>query len=533
MMIETDVIIVGAGISGLTAAYRLLQRDSSLRILVLEAKDRVGGRTLTVPMKVSNLQTEQFDLGGQWVSSSQPHILRLLQELSLHTYPQYSAGCKVGLAGAPVFEKYSSSFPYFGSYYSCYELRHFVLKIEQMLREVTLADPLKCALAEELDSITMETLLVRHLSTKAAQDIMRAVIRSMFGTDASQLSALYVMALSNGTHGLRNQFSASASGARELRIKGGAQQIALKLYAEIGNKRIILNTPVTEIEQSESGVQVTTRFGQVHRSKYIIVALPPSEVLRILFTPSLPLEHRQLLQRYPVGHLTKFVITYPKAFWREKGFSGEVFSCGRYKTEHACDGGPVSATYDATTHDGQPAIAGYMASKTGIKWSSKDPSHRKQSVLEMLSEFWGDWVLEPIDYVEKNWSDETYVGGCPMHGTAPGVMGWFHHIRASFQRIYWAGTETATQWCGYMDGAVQAGERAALEVLQELRPQIVTAADLQFINLILRRSSPVHLPPVSHVYRWTLCLPLFLIAMGWAAYALRRHFWVVGVGRIA
>jgi hypothetical protein len=91
--------------------------------------DHVGGRTLTIPMKVSNLQTEQFDVGGQWVSSSQPCILRLLQELNLHTYPQYSAGYKVGLPGAGVFEKYSSGFPYFGSYYSCYELRHFVLKV--------------------------------------------------------------------------------------------------------------------------------------------------------------------------------------------------------------------------------------------------------------------------------------------------------------------------------------------------------------------------------------------------------------------
>ncbi|XP_023701638.1 probable flavin-containing monoamine oxidase A isoform X2 [Cryptotermes secundus] len=495
--------------------------------------DRVGGRTLTVPLKTSNLLTEQFDLGGQWVSSSQPHILRLLQELNLHTYPQYSAGCKVVLAGATVFEKYSSSFPYFGSFYSCYELRQFVLKIEQMLSKVTIVDPLKCIFAEELDSITMETLLLRHLSTKAAQDIVRAAIRSTFGTEASQLSALYVIALSNGTHGLLNQFSASATGARELRIKGGAQQIALKLSAQIGNKLIILNTPVTEIEQSESGVQVTTQSGQVHRSKYIVVALPPSEVLRILFSPPLPLKHRQLLQRYPVGHLTKFVITYPKAFWREKGFSGEVFSCGGHEAEHICDGGPISAAYDATTHDGQPAIAGYMASKTGIEWSSKDPCHRKQSVLQTLSEFWGDWVHDPIDYVEKNWSDETYVGGCPMHGTSPGVMGWFHHIRASFGRIYWAGTETATQWCGYMDGAVQAGERSALEVLRELRPEIVTAADLQAINLILRSSSPVHVLPVSHVYRWTLCLPLVLIAMGWTAYALRRHFWVVGVGRIA
>jgi hypothetical protein len=120
-------------------AYQILARSVTfeptfivgfdITISVSCISDRVGGRTLTVPVKVSNLQTEQFDVGGQWVSSSQPHILRLLQELNLHTYPQYSAGCKVGLAGATVFKKYSSSFPYFGSYYSCYELQQFILKV--------------------------------------------------------------------------------------------------------------------------------------------------------------------------------------------------------------------------------------------------------------------------------------------------------------------------------------------------------------------------------------------------------------------
>ncbi|KDR09121.1 putative flavin-containing monoamine oxidase A [Zootermopsis nevadensis] len=384
-----------------------------------------------------------------------------------------------------------------------------------------------------MDSITMETLLLRHLSTKMAQDIMRTLIRVTFGTEASQLSALYFLAFSNGTHGLLSQFSSSLNGARELRIKGGAQQIALELSVKIGKECIILNTPVTEIEQSENGVRVSTRFGKIYRSKYIIVALPPTEVHRILFNPSLSLKHRQLLQRYPVGHLTKFIITYPKAFWREKGFSGEVLSYGGGKVERGCDAGPISATYDATTHHGHPAIVGYMASKSGVQWNSKDTSCRKQSVLETLSYFWGDWVHDPIDYVEKNWGEEAYVGGCPTHGMSPGMMVWFHQIRTPFGRIYWAGTETATRWCGYMDGAVQAGERAALEVLYKFQPQTLTAADLDVIDLQVRRSSFIHPPPDPHIFRWTLCLPLFLIAMGWAAYTLRRHFWVIGVGRIA
>lgn len=84
---------------------------------------------MTVTVKTSNQQTDQFDLGGQWVSSSQLHILQLLQELNLTTYPQYDAGYKVGQGSAPIFEKYNTCFPSFGSYYSCYELGQFVSKV--------------------------------------------------------------------------------------------------------------------------------------------------------------------------------------------------------------------------------------------------------------------------------------------------------------------------------------------------------------------------------------------------------------------
>jgi hypothetical protein len=94
-----------------------------------DISDRIGGRTLTVAVKTSNLQADKFDLGGQWVSSSQLHILQLLQELNLTTYPQYDAGYKVGQGSAPVFEMYNTSFPYFGSYYSCYELGQFISKV--------------------------------------------------------------------------------------------------------------------------------------------------------------------------------------------------------------------------------------------------------------------------------------------------------------------------------------------------------------------------------------------------------------------
>ncbi|KAI1697563.1 NAD(P)-binding rossmann-like domain-containing protein [Ditylenchus destructor] len=112
--IECDVLVVGAGISGLVAAREISKLSKDLRVLVLEAKSRVGGRTLSVDLKVHNKNgpaVAKFDIGGQWVGLTQTHILDLIKELGLDIYPQYAEGKKLAQLGKTKIRSYSSSLP--------------------------------------------------------------------------------------------------------------------------------------------------------------------------------------------------------------------------------------------------------------------------------------------------------------------------------------------------------------------------------------------------------------------------------------
>ncbi|XP_067007117.2 probable flavin-containing monoamine oxidase A [Anabrus simplex] len=521
---ETDVIVVGAGLSGLTAAYRISKRDSSLRVIVLEAKERIGGRILTVSAKTAK-NPENIDLGGQWINSEQNYILNLLDELRLKTYRNphnVSEGYKVGQAGAPVWQKFQS-FPIFGPWYCQYELYQFILQVEKLVKKTTLFDPMGCSFADEFDSMTMETFLCQNLRTLAARDIMRTLIRVMFGTEPREMSALFFLAYSNGTNGFLNQFDTSTSGARELRIKGGAQQVCEMLMKKISKEFVFLGDPVEKVSQLDERIFVTVLSKKYYRCEYLIMAIPPNELNRVTFIPPLPLQKRRLLQRFPVGHLTKFVLTYAKPFWRRNGYTGDILTYGGAAKEPGCDTGPLSITYDATTEHGHPAIIGYIAAKTGMQWGEKSVGTRKRGILESLCQVWGTDALKPLDYVEKNWSEEEYVGGCPIHVAPPGAMPLLHHLRTPFLRIHWAGTETATHWCGYMNGAVQAGHRAAVEVLYELRPQSLTATDLEEIGTTRVQPTPMtHSVPL--MYRWQLWAPVSAITFGAISYVFYKRY---------
>ncbi|KAK7863694.1 hypothetical protein R5R35_003082 [Gryllus longicercus] len=478
---DTNVLVIGAGISGLTAAFELLQRDSGLRILILEAKDRVGGRTYTVPLKTGEGRSEMFDLGGTWVSSLHSHLLRLLAKLDLEIYPQYCQGRIAGKAGIPVWRTFEY-FPLFGPWYARYEVYRLIQKIEELVKEMDSTDPMCHKDADELDSMTMETFLTRNLYTLAARDIIRTIVRMLFGAESTDVSVLFFLVHSQSSYGFLNQFMSSTKGIREFRIKGGAQQISQKLVDKIGKQLIMLDDPVVEITQDDNFVYVSTAGSKLYRGERLIIAIPPCEILRIDFHPPLPTRFRHLLQRFLPGHVTQFVVTYEQPFWRHKGYSGQILDYGGITTDHDCSAGPLTMMCDVTTENGGAALMGQLTSIPGLEWSEKKSSARREAVLRSMVDLWGPWVMRPLDFCEKNWSEEKYVGGCPRHFLGPGMMAWHHFIRKPFLRIHWAGTETANRWTGYMNGAVQAGHRATVEVLYELRPQILTAADLESIG---------------------------------------------------
>ena len=194
--------------------------------------------------------------------------------------------------------------------------------------------------------------------------------------------------------------------------------------------------------------------------RYAAVALPPTLAGRIEYEPSVSVGRDQLTQRFAMGAVVKVVVTYEHAFWREAGFSGEAISSD----------GPLSVAYDCTANDNrQPALVGFVVGNQARQWSTQPLADRQRRVTGALARYFGDAANAFSDYQELDWGLEAWSRGGPVASLPPGVLSSsFAHIRKPEGRIHWAGSETATEWIGYMEGAIQAGERAADEILRRL-----------------------------------------------------------------
>lgn len=480
---EFDVIIVGGGISGLSAARELLKRDKELKVLVLEAKDRVGGRTLSTTLKTAS-GYDTWDLGGQWVSSTQVNIMALIKELGLDTYPQYSEGIKIvqhGKKGG--IGTYQGTIPRL-SLLSLLEIHFFLNKLNKISRDFPVDNPYLYPEAHALDGMTAETYIHQHLYTRAAREVSEVGIETVFGALSRSFSALHLFRCSASAGGINQLLETTEGSAQEARIKGGTQQISNLIVKEIGEDKVHILEPVTKVYQmaQEGYVEVITQEGVKYSCNQVIMAIPPHLSANIKFEPPLPLTKMELFKKMPMGNIVKYIITYSKPFWRTAGFSGEIVTDGQnpVSTVDNVTVGPIDIVMDATSENGNAALVCFSSAHRGLIWASVEAFKRKEAILKTLSFFLGEEALSPIDFIEKNWAHEPYTGGCPGGNFVPGVMEFVPlHLRSPFKSVHWAGTEMSTVWIGYMDGAVSAGQHAALEVLRVLRPLLLTADELK------------------------------------------------------
>ncbi|CAG0898091.1 unnamed protein product [Cyprideis torosa] len=466
---SVDVLVIGAGISGLTAAREILKCDAKLKVTVLEADGRVGGRMLTEPLPCANGKTEVFDLGAGYVSKSQTHIMDLVNEFGLQVYPQYTKGKKImqlGKANDP--KVYQTEIPPL-SIPALVESELMRRKVESLIKKVPIEDPYSVENAEKKDCNSIASQTKHWMFTKDAYNTFDAAFRAVFGADSSRISYLFALAFCNSCGGGMRLFQANEFGAQEYKIKGGTQQICELLADQIGRENVLLNHFVSCIKQSKESVEVRTKDGKVFSSRYLIVTIPPHRIPFLQFDPPLPEVRRIMYENIPAGNLTKFVATYETPFWREKGFSGEVVSDGGKSPLPGCDRGPVSITYDGTTTTGSPALLGFIGSREAIQWNEKTDEERKHAVLGALANFFGDEALNPTAYREYSWDKNPYIQGGPVNIVPPGMMKDYPTIRKPFGRVFFAGADTATYWVGYMSGGVQSGQRAAAEVLHNIK----------------------------------------------------------------
>ncbi|XP_008583930.1 PREDICTED: amine oxidase [flavin-containing] A [Galeopterus variegatus] len=449
-----DVVVIGGGISGLSAAKLLAEHETD--VLVLEARDRVGGRTHTV----RNEHVNYVDVGGAYVGPTQNKILRLSKELGIETY-------KVNVSERLVQYVKGRTYPFRGAFPPVWnpiaylDYNNLWRTLDNMGKEIPADAPWQAPHAEEWDKMTMKDLIDKICWTKTARQFASLFININVTSEPHEVSALWFLWYVKQCGGTMRIFSVT-NGGQERKFVGGSGQVSERIMDLLGD-RVKLKHPVTCVDQSGDNVIIETLNHELYECRYVISAIPPTLTAKIHFRPELPVERNQLIQRLPMGSVIKCMMYYKEAFWKKKDYCG----CMIIEDEEA----PISITLDDTKPDGSvPAIMGFILARKAEQFAKLHKEIRKRKICELFAKVLGSQeALQPVHYEEKNWCEEQYSGGCYTAYFPPGIMTQFGRvIRQPVGKIYFAGTETATQWSGYMDGAVQAGERAAREVLNAL-----------------------------------------------------------------
>ncbi len=447
MSIKTDVIVVGAGLSGLYAAHLLQQQGKTVSLL--EARERVGGR----------LDNHQFnngdlvDVGGQWIGPGHDGMYALLKKFALDFYPLYDKGQHLLWLGKKA-RRYSGTIPTLNPW-ALVQLGWLMWRFDMLARHIDVKAPWSHKKAKLWDSITLESWLRKNSFSKQARELFRISIGAVFAVECSEISLLHALNYAQSNQNLDYLISVGG-GAQQDRIHGGSAGLCQKLAHSIGDS-LHLNSKVSAIHWHTNSVTVNSD-GNEYEAKNIIMAMPPNQLLRVNFTPVLPGVKDQLWQHMPAGSCIKCVAQYEKPFWREQNLSGQAVS---FQGDL-----PVRVTFD-NTESGKTAglLMGFIEGDHARHWGEKSDAQRKAAVLKSFATFFGEQALSPIDYVDKNWANEEFSRGCYSANPTPGTWTSLgQHLRTPVGPIHFAGTETAEHYTGYMEGALNAAQRCVNEV---------------------------------------------------------------------
>lgn len=444
-----DFIVIGAGYAGLTATRKLLQANK--KVLLLEARDRVGGRVYTKTLDDGSY----VDLGGAWVGPTQDKLYELAREFGVETFKTWDTG-KSTFNYKGKTKRYSGIIPPL-SIPALLSLDFAMKKMNRLSQSINLEKPWLTPNAQYWDSMTLETWMRKEMNFASARCLFNIAAESIWACHPNEISMLHALFYTKSGQNLDVLINIKG-GAQEERFVGGAQQPASKLAAAIQPQNIRLNSVVKTILQEDDKV-IVKGLGFEFSANRIVVALPPTLAGRIDYYPLMPANREQLTQRIPMGTVTKTFAIYDKPFWRDAGLNGLA----------ASDSGHTTVTFDNSPKDGSKGILmGFVLANQARDFSSLSAEERRASILKSFATFYGEKALHPIQYLDHTWADEEFTRGC-YAGVMP-TGAWTSlgkSLREPVGRIHWAGTETSDIWNGYIDGAIRSGERVAREVLEK------------------------------------------------------------------
>jgi monoamine oxidase len=443
---HADVVVVGAGFAGLSAARDLARLGYD--VVVLEGRDRVGGRSST-----ATIAGALVDLGGTFVGPTQDAVIALANELGCEMVRTHSRGKNL-IRWRGKVRSYRSTIPKL-SIIELLDVSRIQWRFDRVSRRVPVHEPWTSSIAEKADSKTLDEWLRYVHAGASTRDLMAIMARVTWGCEPEEVSLLHAIRYVKAAGGLGRMLDVEG-GAQQDRFPAGTQQIALRMAEQLGDA-VALNAVVRSISRRADGALVVGSDRGDVAAKAVIVAVPPQHRAGIAFDPPLPPEYEKLTEHWPQGNLSKAYVAYETPFWRANGCSGEALS----------DEGPVFITFDVSPSDAGPGILlGFTDART---FDPLPAEQRRAKALDGFATLFGDAARNPIDYLDHCWGAEEFAPGGPTAAVPPGSWTTYGPwLRKPIDGIFWAGTETADEWTGFLDGAVRSGKRAADEAHRAL-----------------------------------------------------------------
>ncbi|GAB3585796.1 NAD(P)/FAD-dependent oxidoreductase [Leifsonia lichenia] len=444
--IERDVVIVGAGASGLTAATEL--KKAGLSVAVLEARDRVGGRLWT-----GDVDGVTLEIGGQWVSPDQDALIGTLDELGLETYERYREGTNIYIS--PTGERRTFDGEIFPVPPKTeHEIVSLIDKLDALVAEIDPDRPWEHPRAEELDEISFRRWLETQTDDEEARlNIGMFIAGAMLTKPAHSFSALQALLMAASAGSFSNLVDADF--ILDKRVKGGLQQVPLLLAERLGDD-LHLNAPVRVLRWDDSGVTAVADGVEV-KARFAILALPPVLISRISYEPPLPRRQQQLHQHLSMGFVIKVHAVYETPFWREDGYSGTAFS--PYELVHEA--------YD-NCYDGDPrgTLVGFVSDEAADEVFRLSPEERKARILESLSHYYGPKALDTVVYYESDWGSEEWTRGAYAASFDMGGLARYGaDLRTPVGPIHFSCSDMAGKGYQHVDGAIRVGRETAAAII--------------------------------------------------------------------
>ncbi|MEA2468979.1 MAG: monoamine oxidase [Thermoleophilaceae bacterium] len=452
---SADVVVVGAGLAGLVAARRVA--DAGRSVVVLEARaDRVGGR-----LESARHAGHAVDLGGAWIGAGHGRAAGLARELDVPTWPSHHAGAPVVIHGGRRMRG------------RVYKLRHMLATLEgrrvsrrldRLALDVDTHAPWTTPGADLLDGQTLESWLAATARLGRSRTTLGGTLTNLLGIEPHAVSLLHALFYLRASGGMQAMLG-DEDGAQHGLVEGGAHALAARL-ADGLEGAVELGAPARRISYGDSGVRVESDDLTVEAGA-AIVALSPALASRIAYAPALPVARDRLAGAMPNGDVTKAVVLYRRAFWRDEGLSGEAWG----------EELPFSFSYDMSPPGGEPGVLTlFFVGDRAARFRALSARGRRNAITRALTCCFGGRAERPLTAFERDWAAEEWTRGAYCGYLPPGIWTRYGHaLREPVGPITWAGTETATEHTGYMEGAIESGERAAAEALAATPSRVLTA----------------------------------------------------------